>query len=447
MKTAPDAPGSLSHRYGRWGQQRWEPGFGPWDGSAYVPRRGTGPCRGARRGGQGRDHRRIIRGMKSIDGHARSLVRATPAQCFPLLAAVDRYPEWNGELVREVTVLERDETGRPSTARLSIHVAQSRSARTFSSSYRCTPTRNAPCGSPRAGRAVGPRRAGDPLAAGSRSRDTHRCVLPCRHVSRPRARSVVWGRRSDCGTPAGGRGANPRPASGAQVRTRLRRGESPGPPRERPVWGWPATGNRARARGGCRTGRTAPRSASVRARRRRPAHRSAGRPGCRSRHGRHGWSDAPRPALGGPVQRVRATAAEASCPHQAHAGESRRPMPGSQLPRAVRMRLVQPPPRVLLAERDQSLSEFRDKEQEAEKLGVRHVLCAGGQVGQPPNVRCAPRTPQAAVALADDLKGPAADRITLGGARSTMYGTGRLPAALAPATAPAPIRRLIVASV
>jgi ribosome-associated toxin RatA of RatAB toxin-antitoxin module len=69
--------------------------------------------------------------MKSIDGHATSLVRATTAQCFPLLAAVDRYPEWNGELVREVAVLERDEAGRPSTARLSIHVAQSPFGKNF----------------------------------------------------------------------------------------------------------------------------------------------------------------------------------------------------------------------------------------------------------------------------------------------------------------------------
>ncbi len=69
--------------------------------------------------------------MKSIDGHASSTVRATPAQCFPLLAAVDRYPDWNGELIREVTVLQRDEAGRPSTAHLSIHVAQSPFGKNF----------------------------------------------------------------------------------------------------------------------------------------------------------------------------------------------------------------------------------------------------------------------------------------------------------------------------
>ena len=63
--------------------------------------------------------------MKSIDGRAGSTVRATAAECFALLAAVERYPEWTRGLVRGVTALERDEAGRASAARLEIHVAQS----------------------------------------------------------------------------------------------------------------------------------------------------------------------------------------------------------------------------------------------------------------------------------------------------------------------------------
>jgi ribosome-associated toxin RatA of RatAB toxin-antitoxin module len=69
--------------------------------------------------------------MKSIDGRASSSVPAQPADCFSLLAAVDRYPEWTGEIVHQVTVLERDEAGRPAVAGLGIHVAQSPFGKNF----------------------------------------------------------------------------------------------------------------------------------------------------------------------------------------------------------------------------------------------------------------------------------------------------------------------------
>ena len=61
--------------------------------------------------------------MKAIDGRASATVRAPPADGFPLLAAVDRYPEWNGDLVREVTVPERGDAQRPVAAQLAIHLA------------------------------------------------------------------------------------------------------------------------------------------------------------------------------------------------------------------------------------------------------------------------------------------------------------------------------------
>jgi ribosome-associated toxin RatA of RatAB toxin-antitoxin module len=63
--------------------------------------------------------------MKSIDGRANSVVRASAEQCFALLAAIHRYPAWVGELVRDVAVLESDVAAQPTTARVRLHVAQS----------------------------------------------------------------------------------------------------------------------------------------------------------------------------------------------------------------------------------------------------------------------------------------------------------------------------------
>jgi polyketide cyclase/dehydrase/lipid transport protein len=63
--------------------------------------------------------------MKRIDGTASSVVAAPPQRCFGLVAAIDRYPSWNGELVREVEVLAWTGDASPARARLAIHVAQS----------------------------------------------------------------------------------------------------------------------------------------------------------------------------------------------------------------------------------------------------------------------------------------------------------------------------------
>ena len=43
-------------------------------------------------------------------------------ECFVLLAAVDRYPEWCPDVVRQVDVLDRDAAGEPRRARMTIHV-------------------------------------------------------------------------------------------------------------------------------------------------------------------------------------------------------------------------------------------------------------------------------------------------------------------------------------
>ena len=42
------------------------------------------------------------------------LIRASPEQCFDILADFDRYPEWSAD-IKAVRVLDRDELGRPTT--------------------------------------------------------------------------------------------------------------------------------------------------------------------------------------------------------------------------------------------------------------------------------------------------------------------------------------------
>jgi ribosome-associated toxin RatA of RatAB toxin-antitoxin module len=62
--------------------------------------------------------------MKRLSGAADKAVRASPAECMALLAAVDRYPEWYPEVVRKVTVLARDEGECPSKVEARLHVAR-----------------------------------------------------------------------------------------------------------------------------------------------------------------------------------------------------------------------------------------------------------------------------------------------------------------------------------
>ncbi len=53
------------------------------------------------------------------------------ATCFSVLAAVERYPDWSGESIRAVTVLDRDPNGLPVRAHAVVHVAQSPFGKTF----------------------------------------------------------------------------------------------------------------------------------------------------------------------------------------------------------------------------------------------------------------------------------------------------------------------------
>lgn len=62
--------------------------------------------------------------MKDLQGRANAEVAVPLEDCFELVAAIDRYPSWF-DVVREVEVLERDEDGRPLTARIELHIPQS----------------------------------------------------------------------------------------------------------------------------------------------------------------------------------------------------------------------------------------------------------------------------------------------------------------------------------
>ena len=69
--------------------------------------------------------------MKELSGAASRVVGASIEDCFGLLQAVDRYPTWHPDVVREVEVVERTPDGRPAQARTTLHVAAGPVARDF----------------------------------------------------------------------------------------------------------------------------------------------------------------------------------------------------------------------------------------------------------------------------------------------------------------------------
>jgi ribosome-associated toxin RatA of RatAB toxin-antitoxin module len=62
--------------------------------------------------------------MRELHGRATQLVAASIEECFALLIAVDRYPDWYPETVRDVQVLDRAPGGEPSRVRTNLHVAR-----------------------------------------------------------------------------------------------------------------------------------------------------------------------------------------------------------------------------------------------------------------------------------------------------------------------------------
>ena len=61
--------------------------------------------------------------LKDLDGTASRTVTASAAECFELLAAVDRYPDWYPAAIREIDVLERHASGRPWRVRAKLHLS------------------------------------------------------------------------------------------------------------------------------------------------------------------------------------------------------------------------------------------------------------------------------------------------------------------------------------
>jgi hypothetical protein len=69
--------------------------------------------------------------MKELTGSASGTTSASPAQALALLEAVDRYPSWHPQVVKEAEVLERDAEGHPTKARCKLHVEHGPLTRDF----------------------------------------------------------------------------------------------------------------------------------------------------------------------------------------------------------------------------------------------------------------------------------------------------------------------------
>jgi hypothetical protein len=68
---------------------------------------------------------------RQFHGEAAEVVAAPLEECFALLAAVDRYPGWCPDVVRDVDVLERGPEGHPSRVRMGIHIVRGALVREF----------------------------------------------------------------------------------------------------------------------------------------------------------------------------------------------------------------------------------------------------------------------------------------------------------------------------
>jgi hypothetical protein len=61
--------------------------------------------------------------MKELHGASTGSAAASLEDCLALLAAIDRYPSWYPEVVREVTVIESDAEGFASRAEAVLHMS------------------------------------------------------------------------------------------------------------------------------------------------------------------------------------------------------------------------------------------------------------------------------------------------------------------------------------
>ena len=69
--------------------------------------------------------------MKELHGTASAVVSAPPEKCIAMLAAIEAYPNWYPDGVREVETLERDGGGQPTKVRTTLHVEVTAFSRDF----------------------------------------------------------------------------------------------------------------------------------------------------------------------------------------------------------------------------------------------------------------------------------------------------------------------------
>src|SRR5206468_8475711 len=69
--------------------------------------------------------------MKELTGSASGTTPASPQECLALLEAIDAYPSWAGDVVKQAEVLERDGSGHPTRARTRLHVERGPLTRDF----------------------------------------------------------------------------------------------------------------------------------------------------------------------------------------------------------------------------------------------------------------------------------------------------------------------------
>jgi len=69
--------------------------------------------------------------VKELTGRGSGNTAASPADCMALLEAIDGYPTWAPDIVKEAAVLERDPAGHPTQARAKLHVERGPLTRDF----------------------------------------------------------------------------------------------------------------------------------------------------------------------------------------------------------------------------------------------------------------------------------------------------------------------------
>ncbi|HTU87684.1 MAG TPA: SRPBCC family protein [Solirubrobacteraceae bacterium] len=69
--------------------------------------------------------------MKELTGNASGTTAATQEQAMALLEAIENYPSWAPDVVKQAEVLERDAGGHPTKARAKLHVERGPLTRDF----------------------------------------------------------------------------------------------------------------------------------------------------------------------------------------------------------------------------------------------------------------------------------------------------------------------------